>query len=102
MYYIPELQVLPLIQLNRKFDMELQRENHHPALQAVRSGFDRQVDRIDSITLNNWIQSSAAFLIDVREAHNFEESRIPGSFLVPMSRFEAATFRGRRINRPFG
>lgn len=47
---------------------------------------------IDAETLQAWIDETAVLLIDVREPHEFERERIAGAFLVPLSRFDVATF----------
>ena len=47
---------------------------------------------IDAEALQAWLDSESVFLVDVREPHEFERERIAGAFLVPMSRFDAATF----------
>ncbi len=72
--------------------MELLNESHHPTPAPLRRGFDQKVERVSSLTLSQWIQNGSVFLVDVRETHDFENSRIPGAFLVPMSRFDSATF----------
>ena len=47
---------------------------------------------IDAPTLNAWLDAGDTLLVDVREPHEFEQERIPGAFLVAMSRFEIETF----------
>jgi rhodanese-related sulfurtransferase len=47
---------------------------------------------VDAGTLQTWIVDEAILLVDVREPQEFERERIAGAFLVPMSRFDAATF----------
>ncbi len=71
--------------------MELVQENNQQKQMPQSHGFDRHAEQIDALTLNEWIENGSAFLIDVRESEEFEVSRIPGSFLVPMSRFDTAT-----------
>lgn len=72
--------------------MELHHSGHQPTPVTLRSGFDQKVERVDSSTLSGWIDSGGVFLVDVREPQEFEDSRISGTFLVPMSRFDTATF----------
>jgi rhodanese-related sulfurtransferase len=52
----------------------------------------QQPSAISPQALQAWIDDEAVLLVDVREPHEFERERIAGSFLVPMSRFDAATF----------
>ena len=47
---------------------------------------------VDCGMLQTWMDDEAVLLVDVREPHEFERERIAGAFLVPMSRFDAATF----------
>lgn len=47
---------------------------------------------VDAQTLQAWIDDEVVLLIDVREPHEFERERIAGAFLVPLSRFDVATF----------
>lgn len=53
---------------------------------------DQELSLIDSTTVTGWIEEGKALLIDVREPQEYEDSRIPGSFLVPMSRFDTKSF----------
>ncbi len=55
-------------------------------------GWNREVSRADPATLDRWLGDGDTFLVDVREPHEFETARIPGSFLVPMSRLDTAGF----------
>ena len=59
---------------------------------AALHGMNAPVSQIDPCTLNDWINDGNAFVIDVREPQEYEESRIAGSFLVPMSRFDPTTY----------
>ena len=46
------------------------------------------------------IQAGEAFLVDVREVNEFENERIPGAFLMPLSFFDAQNFpyvSGQRV-----
>ena len=52
----------------------------------------QQPSAINPQALQAWIDDEAVLLVDVREPHEFERERIAGSFLVPMSRFNADTF----------
>ncbi len=38
------------------------------------------------------LQANAAVIVDVREASEYENERIPGAFLMPLSFFEAEAF----------
>lgn len=44
---------------------------------------------IDIPTLLDWVRRDEVVLVDVREADEFEEERIPGSVALPLSRFDA-------------
>lgn len=43
---------------------------------------------IDSATLATWLREGNTALFDVRETDEFAQARIPGSRLVPLSRFD--------------
>ena len=43
---------------------------------------------IDSATLESWLREGRTALFDVREEDEFGQARIPGSRLVPLSRFD--------------
>lgn len=45
---------------------------------------------IDSATLAEWLREGRIALYDVREEDEFAQARIPGSTLVPLSRFDPA------------
>lgn len=45
---------------------------------------------IDSATLDAWLREGHTALFDVREPDEFAQARIPGSRLVPLSRFDPA------------
>jgi rhodanese-related sulfurtransferase len=44
---------------------------------------------IDIPTLLAWVRRDEVLLVDVREAEEFEAERIPGSVVLPLSRFDA-------------
>lgn len=50
---------------------------------------------IDAETLEQWLWDGSAVLIDVREAFEFAEERIPGATHVPLSSLDAAALPGR-------
>jgi len=54
--------------------------------QILHSGF------VDAARLADWLEDAEVLLVDVREPREFERSRIAGSFLVPLSRFDLHTF----------
>lgn len=72
--------------MNRQ-ELRIVRNDPPPAL-----SWNREVPHIDPTTLDRWRDDGETFLIDVREPHEFEAARIPGSFLVPMSRLDATAF----------
>lgn len=43
---------------------------------------------VDAGTLRRWLDGAEAMVIDVREAGEFARERLPGSELVPLSRFD--------------
>lgn len=45
---------------------------------------------IDATTLSDWLNAGDIALYDVREEDEFAQARIPGSTLVPLSRFDPA------------
>lgn len=49
---------------------------------------DPRLVEIDAAEVAAWMKSGEAVLIDVREADEFEEERIPGATLVPWSSFD--------------
>lgn len=42
--------------------------------------------------VRDWLDNGEALLVDVREASEFENERIPGALLMPLSFFEASSF----------
>ena len=65
-----------------------------PRRQAQILAWPCDVAQADAATVDGWIKTGRAFLVDVREPHEYEAERIPGSFLVPMSRLDAGAFPG--------
>jgi len=63
-----------------------------PITQESPVSWDRQLGTADADALNAWLEKGEAFLVDIREPHEFEEERIAGAFLIPMSRFNPDTF----------
>ena len=49
---------------------------------------DAPITFIDAETLETWLKAGDAALFDVREDNEFAVERIPGSTLVPLSRFD--------------
>jgi len=43
---------------------------------------------IDVLTAAKWLQAGQAVLVDVREVEENRQARIPGSTLLPLSRFD--------------
>lgn len=50
----------------------------------------KKIEEIDPQTLKNWLDGSEAFLVDVREACEYQEGRISNAMLLPISKFKAA------------
>lgn len=50
------------------------------------------VAEADVHTVRNWLEAGEALLVDVREAEEFEEERIPGVVMAPMSVFDPERF----------
>ncbi|MBN8530828.1 MAG: rhodanese-like domain-containing protein [Alphaproteobacteria bacterium] len=42
---------------------------------------------VDAKTLKSWLEKDEAVLVDVREANEHAEARIPGATLAPLSQF---------------
>ncbi|KZD12330.1 rhodanese-like domain-containing protein [Oceanibaculum pacificum] len=55
------------------------------------------IQMIDPETLRGWLVRGEAVLYDVRERHEWDEARIDGATLMPLSQFDAA-----RIETPEG
>lgn len=49
---------------------------------------------IDAETLAGWLREGGVALYDVREEDEFAQARIPGSTLVPLSRFDPTAIVG--------
>jgi rhodanese-related sulfurtransferase len=59
-----------------------------------------EVKEIDAATVKAWIDAGEAVLVDVREREEFDQARIPGATLVPMSSFDPADLprsEGRKL-----
>lgn len=54
---------------------------------------------LEPSTLQTWLNSGQATLIDVREADEFAAEHIPGARLTPLSRFNPASLIGRDSGR---
>ncbi len=50
------------------------------------------VPSADAADVHRWVNDGCALLVDVREAEEFAEERIPGSLLMPLSYFDADFF----------
>lgn len=46
------------------------------------------IQQADVATVRAWHENNEAVMIDVREDHEYEASRIPGAVHIPMSRFD--------------
>ena len=46
----------------------------------------------DAAQVRHWLDDGEAILVDVREVSEFENERIPGALLMPLSFFEAEAF----------
>lgn len=44
-----------------------------------------KIKSIDATTAYEWLENNEAIVIDVREPHEYQESRIPGSYLIPLA-----------------
>jgi rhodanese-related sulfurtransferase len=49
---------------------------------------------IDARTVRDWLNRGEAVLVDVREAAEYAEERIPGTLTFPLSRFEPGRLPG--------
>ena len=47
-----------------------------------------QVNMVDTDTVLDWIKADKVVIVDVRERHEHEAVRIPGSLLLPLSEFD--------------
>ncbi len=50
------------------------------------------VSCVDAVQLSEWMKDEDIFMVDLREPEDYEESRIAGAFLLPMSRLDAGSF----------
>jgi rhodanese-related sulfurtransferase len=50
------------------------------------------ISEADIHTVRDWLKAGEALLVDVREAEEFEEERIPGAVMTPMSVFDPKRF----------
>jgi len=51
------------------------------------------VELIDPATLRAWIDSGEAYVVDVREPHEYAMAHIAGTALMPLSRFDPGAVR---------
>jgi len=72
--------------------METGCEIEHIEQGAVILNSAPQLSRVDADQLRAWMKDGDVFLVDVREPGSYENSRIAGAFLVPISRFDVASF----------
>lgn len=49
-----------------------------------------EISFVDPDTLAEWIERGEATVFDVRERHEWDEARIPGATLVPLSDFDSS------------
>jgi rhodanese-related sulfurtransferase len=52
----------------------------------------REIRDVDPATLQGWLRSGRAVLIDIREADEYAREHIPGARLVPLSGFNSSDF----------
>jgi rhodanese-related sulfurtransferase len=50
------------------------------------------VSEADIHTVRDWLEAGEALLVDVREAEEFEEERVPGAVMTPVSVFDPKRF----------
>jgi len=53
---------------------------------------DDQLPEADVNTVDQWVADGEVVLVDVRELSEYEYEHIPGSFLLPLSFFDADLF----------
>ena len=51
------------------------------------------VKSVDAATVKEWLDQDKIVLVDVRETSEYDQEHIPGSMLLPMSKFDAEIFR---------
>ncbi|MBM3571852.1 MAG: rhodanese-like domain-containing protein [Alphaproteobacteria bacterium] len=54
----------------------------------MQAGLNSRLIEVDAIEVAGWLKAGEAMLIDVREADEHAEERIPGAALVPWSSFD--------------
>ncbi|MEO5335582.1 MAG: rhodanese-like domain-containing protein [Magnetospirillum sp. WYHS-4] len=52
----------------------------------------REPTEVDPAQVHSWMQAGEVLLVDVREASEFENERIPGALLMPLSFFDGQNF----------
>ncbi len=62
-------------------------EQNNPALKMSNVSSD-----VSSNQVLDWLNTGEIFLVDLRSPEDFEQSRIAGSFLLPRSRLDLASF----------
>ena len=50
------------------------------------------VKSVDAATVKEWLDQDKIVLVDVRETSEYDQEHIPGSMLLPMSKFDADIF----------
>lgn len=50
---------------------------------------EHELIHVDIATMQKWLRDGEAVLVDVREAEEYLEERIPGAMTLPLSRFDA-------------
>ena len=58
------------------------------------------VKSVDAAMVKDWLDRNKIVLVDVRETSEYEQEHIPGSMLLPMSKFDAEifpTFPGKMV-----
>jgi rhodanese-related sulfurtransferase len=48
------------------------------------------VNEVDGVTAKRWVDAGEAVFVDVREVIEYQQARIPGASLVPLSAFDPA------------
>jgi len=51
-----------------------------------------KVQSVDAANVHEWLERDEVVLVDVRETSEYEQEHIPGSMLLPMSKFDAEIF----------
>ncbi len=55
---------------------------------------EKQFSELDPLEVKKLVDEGKADLIDVRESHEWEKTRIPGAALVPLSQFDPHAMAG--------